>query len=87
MTGFQSKRAMAQDRFDVVDLGMYTDEGNRIAEMLCDSAVLFGWTWPVLYANMRRVAEASPEICGELMDTAVREAMYDRCKFTTNFYV
>jgi len=51
MTGFQSKRAMAQDRFDVVDLGMYTDEGNRIAEMLCDSAVLFGWTWPVLYAK------------------------------------
>ena len=87
MTGFQSKRAMAQDRFDVVDLGMYTDEGNRIAEMLCDSAVLFGWTWPVLYANMRRVAEASPEICGGLMDTVVREAMYDRCKFTTNFYV
>ncbi len=87
MTGFQSKRAMAQDRFDVVDLGMYTDEGNRIAEMLCDSAVLFGWTWPVLYANMRRVAEASPEICGELMDTAVREAMYDRCKFTTDFYI
>jgi hypothetical protein len=87
MTGFQSKRAMARDRFDVVDLGMYTDEGNRIAEMLCDSAVLFGWTWPVLYANMRRVAEASPEICGELMDTAVREAMYDRCKFTTDFYI
>jgi hypothetical protein len=71
---------------DVLDLGMYTDAGNRMAEMLCDSAIEFGWSWPVLYANMRKVAEAYPEVCGELMDTVVREMMYDRCKFTTDFY-
>jgi hypothetical protein len=70
-----------------VDLGMFTDEGNRMAEMLCDSAVEFQWTWPVLYANMRKVADAYPEKFGEIMDTAVREMMYSRCKFTTDFYV
>lgn len=69
-----------------VDLGMFTDEGNRMAEMLCDSAVEFQWTWPVLYANMQKVATAYPDKFGEIMDTAVREMMYDRCKFTTNFY-
>jgi hypothetical protein len=69
-----------------VDLGMFTDEGNRMAEMLCDSAVEFQWTWPVLYANMRKVADAYPEKFGEIMDTAVREMMYSRCKFTTDFY-
>jgi hypothetical protein len=69
-----------------VDFAMFTDEGNRMAEMLCDSAIEFGWTWPVLYANMRKVAEAYPEKFGEIMDTAVREVMYDRCKFTTDFY-
>lgn len=70
-----------------VDLGMYTETGNRMAEMLADSAIEFGWTWPVLYANMRKVAEAYPEEFGELMDTVVREMMYDRCKFTTDFYI
>ena len=69
-----------------VDLGMFTDEGNRMAEMLCDSAIEFQWTWPVLYANMRKVADAYPEKFGEIMDTAVREMMYSRCKFTTDFY-
>ena len=70
----------------VVDLGMYTEAGNRMAEMLADSAIEFQWTWPVLYANMRKVAEAYPDQFGELMDTVVREMMYDRCKFTTDFY-
>ena len=69
-----------------VELGMFTEEGNRMAEMLCDSAIEFQWTWPVLYANMRKVADAYPEKFGEIMDTAVREMMYDRCKFTTDFY-
>jgi len=70
-----------------VDLGMYTEAGNLMAEMLCDSAVEFGWSWPVLYANMQKVANAYPEQYGELMDTVVREMMYDRCKFTTDFYI
>jgi len=69
-----------------VNLGMYTEAGNRMAEMLCESAVEFGWSWPVLYANMQKVADAYPEQFGELMDTVVREMMYDRCKFTTDFY-
>jgi hypothetical protein len=69
-----------------VELGMFTEEGNRMAEMLCDSAIEFGWTWPVLYSNMRKVADAYPNQFGEIMDTAVREMMYDRCKFTTDFY-
>ena len=70
-----------------VDLGMYTEAGNLMAEMLADSAVEFGWSWPVLYANMQKVAKAYPEQYGELMDTVVREMMYDRCKFTTDFYI
>lgn len=70
----------------VADYAMFTEEGNRMAEMLCDSAIEFQWSWPQLLANMRKVADANPELFGELMDTAVREVMYDRCKFTTDFY-
>ena len=33
------------------------------------------------------IAEQKQEQYGELMDTAVREVIYDRCKFTTDFYV
>ena len=69
------------------DFAMFTEEGNQMAEMLCDSAIEFGWTWPVLYANMRKVADGDPDKFGEIMDTAVRELMYLRCKFTTDFYI
>jgi hypothetical protein len=33
------------------------------------------------------VASQRPDQYGELMDTAVREVVYDACKFNTDFYI
>jgi hypothetical protein len=69
------------------DYAMYTDQGNEVAGKIVELAEAAGLTWPQTYAVMRLIAEAKSEQYGELMDTAVREVVYDRCGFESNFYV
>jgi hypothetical protein len=65
---------------------MYTKEGNQVAEKIVDLAKAAGLDWTQTLSIMRFVADQKSDLCGELMDTAVREVIYDRCNFTSDFY-
>ena len=66
---------------------MYTKQGDQVAKQIVELAQAAGLDWTQTLSIMRFVASQKPDLCGELMDTAVREVIYDRCKFTTDFYV
>jgi len=68
------------------NFSMYTKEGDQVAEKIVDLAKAAGLDWTQTLSIMRFVADQKSDLCGELMDTAVREVIYDRCKFTSDFY-
>ena len=72
---------------DLPDYAMYTDQGDVVADKIVALAQAAGLNWGQTYQVMQLIAEQKQEQYGELMDTAVREVIYDRCKFTTDFYV
>ena len=69
------------------DYAMYTDKGDAVADAIVNLVKTAGLDWTQTLSIMRFVADQKSDLCGELMDTAVREVVYDRCKFTTEFYV
>lgn len=69
------------------DYAMYTDQGDVVADKIVELAQAAGLNWTQTLSVMRFVADQKQDEYGELMDTAVREVIYDRCKFTTDFYV
>jgi len=69
------------------DFWMYTGQGNEVAEKITELAKAAGLDWTQTLSIMRFVADQKSDEYGELMDTAVREVIYNRCKFTTEFYV
>lgn len=72
---------------DLPDYSMYTDQGDVVADKIVALSKAAGLNWSQTYKVMALIAEMKSEEYGELMDTAVREVIYDRCKFTTDFYV
>jgi len=68
------------------NFSMYTKEGDQVAEKIVDLVKAAGLDWTQTLSIMRFVASQKPDLCGELMDTAVREVIYDRCEFTSDFY-
>jgi hypothetical protein len=68
------------------DFDMYTEQGNLVAQSIVDLARTASLNWPQTLKLMQLIAAQNPDVCGELMDTAVREMIYSRCKFTTSFY-
>ena len=71
---------------DLPDYAMYTDQGDVVADMIVALCQAAGLNLNQTYQVMRLIADQKQEQYGELMDTAVREVIYDRCKFTTDFY-
>jgi hypothetical protein len=69
------------------NFAMYTEEGDLVAQSIVNLTQAAGLDWTQTLSVMRFVATQNPDLCGELMDTAVREVIYDRCEFTTDFYV
>ena len=69
------------------DYAMYTDQGDVVADKIVALSQAAGLDWTQTLSIMRFIADQNPDQYGELMDTAVREVIYDRCKFTTDFYV
>ena len=69
------------------DYAMYTDQGDVVADKIVALSQAAGLNWTQTLSIMRFIADQNPDQYGELMDTAVREVIYDRCKFTTDFYV
>ena len=72
---------------DIPDFAMYTDQGNIVAGKIVELSQAAGLNWAQTYKLMEVVAQAKYDHYGELMDTAVREVVYDRCKFTTDFCI
>jgi hypothetical protein len=72
---------------DLPDFAMYSDQGDVVAEKIVALTQAAGLNWTQTLSIMRFIADQKHDQYGELMDTAVREVIYDRCKFTTDFYV
>jgi hypothetical protein len=69
------------------DFAMFTDQGDLVAEKIVELRFAAGLTWAQTLKVMELMAKMKSEEYGEILDTAVREEIYDRCEFTTDFYV
>ena len=67
--------------------GMYTDFGNDAIEAIVRTAKVLKLNWPQVLDELRILAQRFPEDFGEAMDTVVREMVYDKLGFTSDFYV
>jgi hypothetical protein len=71
---------------DINDFGMFTDQGEVVAEKVVDLAQAAGLNWKQTMSIMRFIGDQKRDQYGEINDTAVREMIYSRCGFTTDFY-
>ena len=69
------------------DFAMFTDQGDLVAEKIVELRFAAGLTWAQTLKVLELRAKMKSEDYGEILDTAVREEIYDRCEFTTDFYV
>jgi len=69
------------------NFAMFTPEGNAAVSMIVRMAQKKGWDWPRTQSELYVLANVDAQLYGEATDTAVREAVYDACGFTTTFYV
>ena len=68
------------------DYDMFTDQGNLVADKVVELAKAAGLDWKQTMSIMRFIGDQKREQYGEINDTAVRELIYSRCEFTTDFY-
>jgi len=71
---------------DVNDFAMFTDQGEVVAQKVVELAQAAGLDWKQTMSIMRFIGDQKRDQYGEINDTAVREMIYSRCKFTTSFY-
>jgi hypothetical protein len=71
----------------VKSFGMFTDRGNEAVGQLVALAKTAKLNWPDTYKMMQVLADSDPDQYGEVMDTMVREIVYDACSFKSDFYV
>ena len=67
------------------DYAMFSKEGNEAVAALVNVARAAELTWPETYRLMQRLAEN--EKFGEVMDTMVREIIFDTLGYKTAFYI
>lgn len=68
------------------DYDMFTDQGNVVADKVVELAKAAGLDWKQTMSIMRFIGDQKRDQFGEINDTAVRELIYSRCEFTTDFY-
>ena len=68
------------------DYDMFTDQGNVVADKIVELAKAAGLDWKQTMSIMRFIGDQKRDQYGEINDTAVRELIYSRCNFTTDFY-
>ncbi len=68
------------------DYDMFTDQGNLVADKVVELAKAAGLNWRQTQMIMRVIGDQKRDQYGEINDTAVREMIYSRCNFTTDFY-
>ena len=71
---------------DVNDFAMFTDQGEVVAQKVVELAQAAGLDWKQTMSIMRFISDQKRDQYGEINDTAVREMIYSRCGFTTDFY-
>ena len=71
---------------DVNDFAMFTDQGEVVAQKVVELAQAAGLNWTQTMSIMRFIGDQKSDQYGEINDTAVREMIYSRCGFTTDFY-
>jgi hypothetical protein len=72
---------------DINDFAMFTDQGEVVAQKVVELAQAAGLDWKQTMSIMRFIGDQKRDQYGEINDTAVREMIYSRCGFTTDFYV
>jgi len=71
---------------DVNDFAMFTDQGEVVAQKVVELSQAAGLDWKQTMSIMRFIGDQKRDQYGEINDTAVREMIYSRCGFTTDFY-
>ena len=71
---------------DINDFAMFTDQGEVVAQKVVELAQAAGLNWTQTMSIMRFIGDQKSDQYGEINDTAVREMIYSRCGFTTDFY-
>lgn len=71
----------------MANYSMYTGFGNDAVDAIVRSAKVLKMEWPQVLQELRSLADRFPEDFGEATDTAVRECVYNKLGFTTDFYV
>ena len=71
---------------DINDFAMFTDQGEVVAQKVVELAQAAGLDWRQTMSIMRFIGDQKRDQYGEINDTAVREMIYSRCGFTTDFY-
>ena len=67
--------------------GMFSDEGNKQIADIIEFHRMQKSTWATVYQNLRDLADSDYELFGEAMDTEVREVVYAKLGFTSDFYI
>ena len=65
--------------------GMFTDIGNEEVAVIVEHAKSNSLNWPQTYKLLGQLAKVPGY--GEVMDTAVREMVYDALGFNSDFYI
>ena len=65
----------------VPEYAMFTDLGDAGVHGVVIAARLNSWTWAQTVTALGKLADSSPDVFGEAMDTAVRECVYDALGF------
>jgi hypothetical protein len=66
---------------------MFSDDGNKQIADIIEFHKMQKSTWPVVYQNLRDLADSDYKLFGEAMDTEVREVVYAKLGFTSDFYI
>jgi len=67
--------------------GMFSEEGNKQIADIIEFHRMQKSNWPVVYQNLRDLADSDYSKFGEAMDTEVREVVYTELGFTSDFYI
>ena len=65
--------------------GMFTDAGNKEVAVIVEHAKANSLNWPQTYKLLEQLAKVPGY--GEVLDTMVREIVYDALDFKTAFYI
>lgn len=68
-------------------LGMFSEEGNLAIAAIIEAHKSLKSDWPTVYKALEALAKSDYSKFGEALDTDVREAVYNACDCTGDFYI